>query len=65
MSAAMAEACPVPGCGAPLEPGTTMCRQHWKRVPEDLRLWLLMSRSDPAQHIDALKAAVTAARLSP
>jgi len=64
-----ASRCPVPGCGAEIDPSRLMCHVHWYLVPKQIRdrVWATWrsgrGTSDP-EHQEAVRTAITAATRS-
>lgn len=57
--------CPVSGCSEPIDPSRLMCREHWYRVPRQLRdlVWATWRSGEGAlssEHLQAVRLAIAA-----
>lgn len=52
--------CPVPGCEVPVRPSMLMCREHWYRVPRQLKaavnqLWQAYNNASVGEMVGAYR----------
>jgi hypothetical protein len=57
--------CPVSGCSEQIDPSRLMCRDHWYRVPRQLRdlVWATWRSGEGAlssEHLQAVRLAIAA-----